>query len=184
MRTALICSLVAGFGLLGTATAQAQDAGKVGITMGFPGSIGLLWHASDRVALRPELTFSGASSEADGPGEVEGDNWAIATGVGVLFYLNKQDNLRTYFTPRIAYTRTSSSTTISSVTTSTSENTSNSLGVFGSFGAQYNLGEKFGVFGELGFGVTRAKARGGFSNAESRTTQWGTRAGVGVIYYP
>ena len=186
MRTGLICSLVALVGFLGTSTANAQDAGKAGITMGFPGSIGVIWHASDRVAIRPEITFSGASADADGPGEVKGDNWALATGLGVLFYLSSQDNLRTYFTPRIAYTRTSATTEISSVTTSSSKNTSNSLGGFGSFGAQYNLGDKFGVFGELGFGVTRATARGSstFSSGESRSTQWGTRAGVGVIYYP
>ena len=183
MRTRLICSFVAVMGFLAGSTAHAQDAGKMGITMGFPASIGILWHATDSGALRPEFTFSGASSDAEGPGEVNGDSWAVATGFSVLFYMKQQDNLRTYFTPRIAYTRTSSTTEISSVTTSTSKNTSNSLGAFGSFGAQYNLGDKFAVYGELGFGVTRAKARGSF-NGEARTTQWGTRAGVGVIYYP
>ena len=184
MRIGLICSLVAGIGVLAAPAAHAQDAGKAGITMGFPASIGVLWHATDSVALRPEFTFSGASSESDGPGAIEGDNWTVATGVSVLFYLTKQDNLRTYITPRIAYARTSSSTTISSITTSTTRNTTNSVGAFGSFGAQYNLGDKFGVFGELGFGVTRATSRSSFSGAESRSTQWSTRGGVGVIYYP
>ena len=184
MRTGLISSLVALMGFLGSSTAHAQNPGKAGITMGFPGSIGFIWHASNKVAIRPEISFSGASSESDGPGEISGDNWAIATGVGVLFYLSTHDNLRTYFTPRIAYTRTSSTTDVSSITNSSSENTTNSVGGFGSFWAQYNLGDKFGVFGELGFGVTRGTSRSSLSSRESRTTQWGTRAGVGVIYYP
>jgi len=183
MRTRLICSFVAMMGLPG-GPAYAQDPGKVGITMGFPASIGVLWHATDSLALRPEFTFSGGSSEFDGTGVIETDNWSIATGASVLFYLKKHDNLRTYVTPRIAYTRTESTTTLSSFTNTTTRNATNSLGAFGSFGAQYNLGDKFGVFGELGFGVTRARVRGGFSGSESTSTQWGTRAGVGVVYYP
>ena len=31
----------------------AQDTHKVGITMGYPASVGLLWHASNKMAIRP-----------------------------------------------------------------------------------------------------------------------------------
>ena len=47
-------------------TAGAQGAGKAGVTMGYPASIGVIWHASDKVAIRPELTIAGASSKTSG----------------------------------------------------------------------------------------------------------------------
>ena len=37
-------------------TASAQDHGPVGITMAFPTSIGAIFHATDKVAIRPEFT--------------------------------------------------------------------------------------------------------------------------------
>ena len=45
--------------LCGVTGAAAQDGGKAGITMGYPASIGILWHAGDRVAIRPEFSISG-----------------------------------------------------------------------------------------------------------------------------
>jgi hypothetical protein len=183
MQSRLICAFVAVMGVLG-GSAAAQDAGKVGITMGYPASIGLIWHASDSIAIRPELTFSGSSAESDGPGIVGGESWAVATGVSALFYMKKYDNLRTYFTPRFTYARTSSTTDISSITTSSSTSRSRTIGGAGSFGAQYALGDKFSVFGEVGFGLMRSTSSSSFSSGKSKITSWGTRAGAGVIYYP
>jgi hypothetical protein len=44
---------------------------------------------------------------------------------------------------------------------------------------------RFGVFGEIGFGCSRLKADA-LSTFVSETTGhgWGTRAGVGVLFYP
>ena len=91
--------------------AAAQDK-KVGVTMGYPAAIGLLWRASDKVAVRPELNFTGGSGESSGTFVVESDSWAIGTGVSVLFYLKKYDRLQTYFAPRFSYAHTSSSSDI------------------------------------------------------------------------
>ena len=41
--------------------AQAQDTPRVGLTMGYPATVGVIWNVADRFALRPEMTFSGAA---------------------------------------------------------------------------------------------------------------------------
>ena len=38
-------------------TASAQDTPKLGVTMGYP-SIGVIWHVTDGVALRPEVSVA------------------------------------------------------------------------------------------------------------------------------
>ena len=53
--------LAAGLVCLTCGTASAQGAGKTGVTMGYPASIGVIWHASDKVAIRPELSLIGGS---------------------------------------------------------------------------------------------------------------------------
>ena len=102
----LACSLA--LVIAGATGAAAQDSGKVGITMGYPAAVGIIWHLGDTVALRPELTFSGSSSETDRAGnviDIESDGWAFGTGISALFYLHQYDRVRTYFSPRFTYTK-------------------------------------------------------------------------------
>jgi hypothetical protein len=85
----LACSLaLLGMGATGAA---AQDEGKVGITMGYPAAVGIIWHVSDTVAIRPELSFSGSSSETDRAENItdsESDGWTLGTGISALFYVH------------------------------------------------------------------------------------------------
>ncbi len=48
VRTAVLMLLVCGVG-----RAYAQDDPRVGLTMGYPTSVGVLWHVTDRIAIRP-----------------------------------------------------------------------------------------------------------------------------------
>jgi len=184
--------------------AAAQDQGKVGLTMGYPSSVGVIWQAADRVALRPEISLShvtgdSASSDFLGPQPLStNDSTGVGVGLSALFYLHRWDGLRTYVSPRFAYARTTTSATTSSAT-STSESTASSYLVSGAFGAQYALGRHFGLFGEVGFGYTRISADvtstltiGSFgtqttttqmlrSSATSNTLT--TRSGAGVIFF-
>ena len=48
--TSALILLVCGMG-----SANAQDNPRVGLTMGYPTSIGVLWHVTDRIAIRPEI---------------------------------------------------------------------------------------------------------------------------------
>ena len=164
--------------------ADAQDAGKVGVTMGYPASIGILWHVSDKVAIRPELSIAGGSSEGSGGSfSAESDNFTFGTGVSVNFYLHTYDKLKTYFSPRFTYSRSTTENSSSGVTTSSFETTSTNTGGSGSFGAQYELSDKFSLYGELGVVFAYTKATN--SNGPSKTTgnAWSTRSGAGVVFY-
>ena len=48
-----------------SAPALAQDKGDVGISMGYPVSVGVVFHLTDSVALRPEISFTHISSDSD-----------------------------------------------------------------------------------------------------------------------
>ena len=186
MRSARILSLAAFVTGLAVTSAGAQDQSKIGITMAYPASVGLLWRVSDKVAVRPELSISGGASETSSSSfETESDAWTLNTGVSVLFYLNKYDDLRTYFTPRFTYAHGSSDTDATGFVTNTSAtSTLNAIGLSGAFGAEYSLGRKFGVFGEVGFGFSHSTTKSSIIPTESSGNNWGSRAGVGVIFYP
>jgi len=188
--------------------ARAQDTPKVGLTMGYPASAGLLWRIGERVALRPEVSLSHVSGDTSAPDltiptplSTDSTN-SLGAGVSALLYVGPRDALSTYISPRFSYARTSTSAASG---TSTSDSTVCAYEVTGSFGAQYLLGRRFGVFGELGVGYTRtstditsvvtittgtlangvvsqstraqALASGSHSNAIS------TRSGVGLIFF-
>ena len=185
MRIRRLLSLAAGLVLAGSGTAGAQGAGKTGVTMGYPASIGIVWHATNKVAIRPDLSLSGGSAEISGSSfENDTDALSLGTGVSVLFYLRTYEHLKTYFSPRFTYSRTRTTSTSSGFTTASSTATSTSTGGAGSFGAQYALGDKFSVFGEVGFGVSHQKGTTSTSSNKATGNSWGTRTGVGVIFYP
>jgi hypothetical protein len=185
-RFLVVCSaLIAAF----PALAVAQEQHNVGITMGYPAAVGVLWHVSDKVAIRPELSFAGSSSETTTTPsdiEIEGDGWTIGTGVSALFYLRKEDRLRTYVSPRFTYIHTSNTTTTTGlpVTNPEVESSSNVVGFSGSFGAQYAVGDRFSIYGELGFAFSHASSKASVTTTRGSGNQWGLRSGVGVVFYP
>jgi|EndMetStandDraft_3_1072993.scaffolds.fasta_scaffold27154_2 hypothetical protein len=175
----LCLSLVIGL----PAIAGAQDTPKTGIVIAYPSAFGILWHASHKVAIRPEFNVSGSSSKqsnAQVTGESSG--WAVGFGLSALFYLHDQDSLRTYFVPRFQYSHASTSAS-SSINTAGTDVGSDIYGGSGSFGAQYGLGKRFALFGELGFEfdhrTTDSPTAGKISG-----NNWGLRSGVGVVFYP
>ena len=172
--------------LCGVRTAHAQDNSRVGLVMGYPASIGVLWHVTDRIAIRPEIDFFRTSITFENSGsallpanEDEDTSRAIRPGVSALFYLGPMEDLRTYVSPRFVF--------VSTGTSSSDQESSNYL-VSGSFGAQYRLGTRFGVFGEIGIEYSRSETRFSVPTPISGTTTVrrtgvASRAGVGVILY-
>ena len=66
-----------------TATnAVAQEKGQTGLTMGYPATIGLIWHIGDSAALRPEFSFSRTANEASSS-TVPSVGSSTGTGEGV-----------------------------------------------------------------------------------------------------
>ena len=181
MRAFWIAALGACVMMAGTPRAEAQEKGQAGITMGYPASVGVLWHLSERVAIRPEFSFSNSDSSSAALLDASSQFWTLGTGVSVLFYTPVRDNLRTYVAPRFSYIRTHGD---SNITTSTTT----SYSIAGMFGAHYSLGRRFGVFGEVGLGYARLT---GSSMSDlipqtritNHSDSIGTRSGVGVVLY-
>ncbi len=151
--------------------------------MGYPASIGLVYHISDKIAVRPDFAFSHSSGETDIQiGTLTSDSSSFSVGVSALFYLREWDKLRTYVTPRYGFTRSSSDT--DSVALGSSVHTSTTTHAFGGlFGAQYSLHRHFSVFGEVGANVTHGTGTSNSSSTTSTSTSITSRTGAGVIFY-
>lgn len=169
----------------GVATARAQDDHRFGLTMGYPTAVGVLWHVTDRIAIRPEIDASRVSFRTERsstvipiPQEDEATARSVRPGVSALFYLARRDDLRLYLSPRYSHSFNDNSQTGTSETTTWLFS--------GSIGAQHQLGSRFAVFGELGIEYGRSKIRISdlpFLSSTTRTTSIGSRSGVGVVLY-
>jgi hypothetical protein len=168
-------------------TAHAQDDPKVGAVMGYPTNVGVLWHVTDRIAIRPEINFFRTTISTEGSGILEPLSDTLTTrsitpGVSALIYLDGVQPLRTYVSPRFA---------VSNLHTSddplgTSRPDTNSYLVGGSLGAQYRAATRFALFGEVGVEYRRSENERAIvpgTTATSRTTSVGTRSGVGIVVY-
>jgi hypothetical protein len=163
MKNAFLAAMV----LSMAASAGAQDAPKVGLAMGYPSSVGVLWRVADNVALRPEITLSHLSGDSTGtdllgpaPPVTANDGTGVGVALGALFYVGRKDAFRAYVSPKFSYSRSTTSSTTPSNTIlgpSTTDSTSNAYSVTGSFGAEYSLNRRFAVFGELGASYTRSE---------------------------
>ncbi len=165
----------------GAATASAQDAGHVGLTAGYPASIGILWHLSERTAVRPEISFTFNSSSSQSLVDATTDFSTFGTGISVLFFSPLRDNLKLYVAPRFGYSRTSGSTSIT-------ESTTDIYSISGSFGGHYALGREFALFGEAGLQYSHDS--GSLTSSQLLPIQTksqgdiiGTRTAVGVVIY-
>jgi hypothetical protein len=170
--------------------------------MGYPAAIGVLWHASDRLGIRAEATFQTSSSEVEsGPSrsDREVENTSFAVGVAGLFYLGRSDNVSTYFSPRLAYTRSTSEIEGPEVFVVPQlfpvpiglapiplelRTESSGYSVGGSFGAQYSPNRRFSIFGELGLNyATLNSESSSFTASETEGSTFGVRSAVGVVLY-
>ena len=156
--------------------ANAQERGRTGLTMGYPASVGVVWQPSDGFALRPEISFSTTSIDSSSTG-LRGTT-SVGVGLSGLFYVAKWESLSTYVSPRFVYNRLSSGE--SPLATNI-----NSYALIGSFGTQYALNRRFGVFGEVGvgYGHEEVETNGTTFNLTTKSNSWNTRTGIGVMLY-
>lgn len=164
------------------ATAHAQDTGKIGITAQYPASIGVLWQVSNTIALRPDVTFSGATTGIAGS-SANTSGWNVGAEFGVLFYLKRYEHVRTYVAPRLDYGYSRSS--VSGPTSISISDSRWAIGATGLFGAEYAPVTRFTVFAEIGFGYSHLTLPTGVPSTLSGSgNSWGTRAAVGAVFYP
>jgi hypothetical protein len=202
LRSHVLPSAVAAI-LLGGTHASAQERGQVGLTMGYPAAIGIAWHATDRFGIKLETNFLTTSSELEsGPlrSDREVESHSLGFAAAGLFYLGRSDNVSTYFSPRFAYSRTTSELEgadgfvfpvellpglpMLPILPREIRTESTSRAVAGSFGAQYSPNRRFSVFGELGLNYTSAEEESSsFLSSETERSSFGVRSAVGVILY-
>ena len=167
---------------LSTVPAHAQEQGQIGLVMSLPADVGVLWHVSDNIAVRPEINFSFGSSEAEVAGiEAERSRTGFSFEASVLFYLDAADSVRTYVSPRVGFDWSSADDSDTVLDAS-----GDAIEVSVSYGAQYTPVRRFSVFGELGLEYARSTttlSAGPGGDVESRSTGWGPRSQVGVILY-
>jgi len=165
--------LILAVSLLNSRAASAQEKGQTGLTMGYPASVGLVWQPSGSFALRPEFAFATTSND-DSFLTSQRHTTSLGVGLSGLFYVGRWESLSTYVSPRFVYSRFSSGPDVGSE--------SNTYSLTGSFGTQYAMNRRFGVFGEVGFGYSHGNQE--FSGRSTLTTDsWSTRTGIGVLVY-
>ena len=173
------------------AAAEAQEKGQVGLTLGYPASIGLMLHATDGVAIRPEVSLSHSSSDSTATGATQAgsstsDSWGFGVGVSALFYLHTREKLRMFVAPRFVYGRTkTASSSAGSLSSSTLDSTTNSYTVTGSIGVQYAVSRWFSLIGEVGLDYTTrdSVSAGAISGSSATTRTYGTRTAIGAVFY-
>jgi hypothetical protein len=186
IRVARLSSLVT-IAVMACGTAQAQEPGKIGITMAYPASVGVIWDASKAIAIRPMITFGGTSSNGSGLTS-QSSNWNVGVNLSALVYVKKYDNVRTYVSPGYRYSHSSASLTPSTTIQGSVSNIDTSVngnGASGTFGAEYAPGSRVRIYGEVGFAFTHMTSSSSSTAAlKISGNSWGTIAGVGFVFYP
>src|SRR5687768_2673105 len=165
---------------------NAQEKSKIGMTFGFPASVGIIWHATDKLAIRPEFGFSWNSTEA---GTFESDSTVLTMGVSALVYIAKWDDLSAYVSPRYTYNRLSSESSTSApvVFFDESERVQGTHAFSGSFGTQYSFGRRYGAFGEFGlaYGWSKNEIDSPLTGPgnELKSKSLSTRTVAGLVFY-
>jgi len=200
----LIVALV----LFAAAPVSAQDERRVGVVAAYPASFGVLWQVTDGLALRGDGSFDwstfesastislglttslGSGSSQTTTFRSEASNRDLAFGVSALIDLHRRDQFRVYVAPRVAlgFSKTTLTTTqdppsslsrlmAPEPTTRTSRIPAFDL----MLGASTRIGERFGVFGEIGAGYSRMLGDESADEISART--FGSRGGVGAILF-
>lgn len=180
--------------LLFAVPAAAQESGQVGVAVGYPSAIGVIWHVSDNVALRPDFTFSRTGAESVSPSTGETSSWSVGFGISGMFYTGKvRDDVRLYVTPRFAYSRGQANSETEGAFPHASDSDSDAFTYSGAFGVQYSPVRRFSVFAEAGVqyltaeSTSTATSTSPFSSsvATSKTNQsaFGLRTAIGVVLY-
>ncbi len=193
-RVAAVGMAVA-LGLGAALPATAQERGAVGVTMGYPAAIGVVWQATDALALRPDVSITWTSSESVNtvslfagatPVSTTSTVDAVNTGVGLsaLVTVHRADRFRVYLVPRVAYVR-STVDLDAGLAGAAVDTTTNGWLASGGVGAQVAVHDHLAIFGEAGgqYSWQRGTSSLTTSRSEDTTRAAGLRSAVGVIVY-
>lgn len=180
--------------------AAAQDERRVALSIAFPGEAGILWQASERVAVRTDFGFSWSKHESSfgsdyGVVTSESSSRSLGAGLSILFTVARWDRLRAYVVPRVSYTDLSGANgavvgvigvsgdiTGGMVPEDRDTRRGRAVELSGSFGVEYALAERFGVYGETGVAFATVRYSSHSAGDESRTRAVGSRNAIGVLF--
>jgi hypothetical protein len=174
--------------LVGTATsASAQEAGDVGLAVGSDGSVGIIWHATNAIAVLPAIQFRHVSIETEGLVSGNEDSTsALLFEVTVPLYLKKRDSLYVFVAPRISHSFQSEDDELPA---SLSVDRSN-IQVAGLVGLQYAISERFSVVGTTGIAWGHSSSEyqaavglGTSATIKSTLNTTGSTSRLGVVVY-
>lgn len=172
--------------------AAAQQAGDVGVAAGYPGALGVVWHITDGIALRPDLSVTRTTSETTSTGlggtlttVNKAEGWNTTVGLSVLVTVKTLERLKVYVAPRLAWSYASSDNESGAGTAIAFTTTTKGVIASGSFGAQYLLHDRFAIFGELGLQYSGLDNTSDFPGSRSSgdSTTLGLRSAVGATFY-
>lgn len=192
-----LVTLMAGLVFI-AALAAAQEARKLGLNLRIDPAprIGLSYHISGRLALRPSIGFVQTSVEADSeaearlPGEprkvkTEKNATHLSFGLGLHYYVLKAENFSVYSGLNVNYARNTSDLSVDKKKDIERNGSGNIWQGSAVLGVQTPLNEHFSLFGEVGFGCTyqtferKAKAK-----TDGTSKSWGlANSGIGLIFY-
>lgn len=188
----LLCALVVW--AVSARTGAAQDNGGVGLVMGYPGAVGVVWHVTERLALRPDVTLSRSTSESTTTASglfptsstTTSTSWSTTAGLGALITVTRLERVRIYVAPRVAWMRNTSDNRAGvSGDLAAFDVTTTGLVSSASAGTEYRPHDHFAVFGELGLQYSELTTTSAFTGSRNRTenTSAGVRSAVGVTVY-
>jgi hypothetical protein len=188
------------------APAAAQANRSFGVTLGYPAQFGFVWHISDRIAIRPDIGFSVASSEtqSDSEGVLPGSPGTTITSaastdsvsarITALVRVARWDQIGLYVAPSYSYSSGSGTTTTTittplpvfpglpprpPVTNTTTIDTRSHAGG-GAIGVQVGVHERFAIFAETGLRYTKTTTEGFARNTSSGVSSAGS---LGAVLY-
>lgn len=168
----------------------AAQSGTLGLSIGYPTSISVLWQPSATVGIRPEFTFNLFEAESTsvsrlGTSRVSSDTRQVGVGISALFLVYREETLSVYVSPRYVHRRGHNTVALDvpadSFVPGNADRETKGYAVTGSLGARYGLGARFAVFGEVGIDYSRDRTTE--PTAESRVTTTGIRSGAGVVVF-
>jgi hypothetical protein len=180
--------------------ASAQERGQVGVAMGYPTAVSVIWHATDRLAIQPRVSFARSSTESTIESNItfngvivsstslttRSQGWSVGSGMDVRFYIARWDAVSTYVAPGFSYSRGSSTSVMTSQNAftgnqiETRKSSSDGHAVRGTFGVQYTPHERVAVFADVGLQYSRTDP-GIVGNTTLKTL--GNTSAVGAIFY-
>ena len=188
--------------------ALAQDEGRIGVTMSYPHSAGVVWRISDRMAVRPAFSFTRSQSEGSEPGEpvvfsffffgrgeptlsFDGRSLDVRGELDLLVYLNSPGRVRMYVAPGYVFSRFSTTTTVTiqlpafppAMPVPPPPQTETLSSKSDSHAGALSLGVQFTPHRRFG---VYGEAGASFSTSDrdnSRSRRFDTRTRVGMVFY-